>query len=70
MSDFRPYFIIQCRSSGLFLTESLGFTQLVTKAGRLYCPHSAVDTALNNLGSDYVIFSSYEIIEDNQEGAY
>lgn len=69
MSDFRPYFIIQCRSSGLFLTEHLGFTQLVTKAGRLYDPHDAVDTAITNLPNDHVIFSSYELIE-NEEGVY
>lgn len=69
MSDFRAYFIIQCRSSGLFLTEQLGFTQLVTKAGRLYDPHDAVDTAMSNCPNDYVIFSSYELIEID-EGAY
>ena len=64
------FFIIQARSSGSFLTEDLGFTQLATKAGKLYCPHAAVDTAINALGTDYCIFSAYELIPENEEGEY
>ncbi len=68
--NVQQFFIIQSRRSGEFLTESLGYTSLATKAGKIYCPHAAVDTAINALGSDYCIFSAYELIPENDEGAY
>ncbi|MCB5186135.1 hypothetical protein LG201_13050 [Methylobacillus gramineus] len=62
MSEFRRFYIIQCRSTGSFLTEELGYTNLAEKAGRLYCPHEAVDTAQLNLDDDYAVFSAWEEI--------
>lgn len=64
MSEFRRFFIIQCRSTGAFLTEDLRYTNLAEKAGRLYCPHEAVDTARFNLDDDYAVFSAWEHIEE------
>ena len=69
MTDFRRFYIIQCRSTGAFLTEELGYTNLAEKAGRLYCPHEAVDTARLNLDDDYAVFSAWELIPETEQGA-
>lgn len=63
MSEFRRFFIIQCRSTGAFLTEDLNYTNLAEKAGRLYCPYEAVDTAKHNLDDDYAVFSAWEQVD-------
>lgn len=65
--EFRRFWVIQCRSDGRFLTEGLGYSNLASKAGRLYCPHEAVDTAKLNLDEDYAIFSAYEHVELDED---
>jgi hypothetical protein len=67
--DFRQYWVIQDRHTGLFLTEELGFTSLYEKAGRLYDVHQAVDIAQSNIES-YSITSSYEKIDHNESEPY
>ena len=59
--QFRQFWIIQCRSSGQFMTDECGYTQLVTKAGRLYDLYEAVETARYHLESDYIVFSAWDI---------
>lgn len=64
MSQFREFFLIQSRHDGRFLTSELKYTHLATRAGRLYDPIEAIETARHNLDEDYVIFSAFEAVVD------
>lgn len=63
MSEFRRFWIVQCRSTGQFLTEGFGYSNLAERAGRFYCPFEAVDTAKHDLDDDYAIFSAWEKVD-------
>lgn len=63
MPEFRRVFVIQCKSSGHFLTESLRYTLDLSRAGRLTDPEEALDTAIYNLEDDYKIHAFYEQTE-------
>lgn len=59
----RPAYIIQDADSGLFLCPydgDVGYTKLITDAGRFYDLESAIDTAKFILGNQFVVFSFIE----------
>lgn len=60
MSEFRRFWIVQCRSTGQFLTQDFTYSNLAVKAGKFYCPFEAVDTAKSELDDDYSVFSAWE----------
>jgi hypothetical protein len=60
--------IIQCISSGEFLTHRLNYTSNVAMAGLFTNRQSAVDTGFDDLDNDFRIFSVY--IKENQLPAY
>jgi hypothetical protein len=51
--------IIQCISSGEFLTRRLNYTTNVTLAGIFTNRQSAIDTGFNDLDNDFRVFSFY-----------
>lgn len=55
MVAFRQAFVIQCRSTGRFLTEELGYCISFSLAGKLFSLDEAVDTAQFNLGDDFEV---------------
>ncbi|MDR5172282.1 hypothetical protein IHQ56_10670 [Methylobacillus flagellatus] len=61
----RRVYVIQYRRTGEFLTQGLFYTRSLKKAGRLYDPQEAIDTAINNIDEgDYEIHSFFEGEED------
>ncbi|MEZ0233104.1 MAG: hypothetical protein ACAH12_09715 [Methylophilaceae bacterium] len=55
-------FVIQCKSTGQFLTENLYYTKSLKRAGRLYDPQEAMDTADNNISdNDWEVHSFWEV---------
>lgn len=59
--NLRRVWVIQCRSSGHFLTNDLGFSYSLKLAGRAPDLDHAVETAHDNLDDDFEIYSFYEI---------
>lgn len=59
--NLRRVWVIQCRSSGHFLTNDLGFSYSLKLAGRAPDLDHAVATAHDNLDDDFEIFSFYEM---------
>lgn len=57
---FRQVFIIQCQSTGEFLTMGLNYTHNLNKAGYFYDRQSAIDTAINDLDFDFVIYDFFK----------
>jgi hypothetical protein len=58
---FRRVYVIQCKSTGEFLTPNLFYTKSLKRAGRLYDVQEAMDTADINISDrDYEIHSFYE----------
>jgi len=56
-----PSYVIQCRNTGLFLTEELGFCRMLRDAGRLHDLEEAADTASDNLDQgEFDIFMFWE----------
>lgn len=60
MQTFRQVFVIQCASTGLFLTEELGYSRSLRHAGKCYSMEEAVDTAVCNLSDDFEVFGFWE----------
>ncbi len=67
LANVRRVWVVQSRSSGMFLNEDLFFTPLLRHAGRCFDYESALTTAQWNLGEDYEISSFYER-DDEQPG--
>lgn len=57
---FKIYYIVQCLSTGEFLTPRLNYTYNLNLAGRFSNKESAVETALNDLDFDFVIYEVYQ----------
>lgn len=57
---FKQVYIVQCKSSGEFLTPRLNYTYNLNLAGRFNNKESAVNTALNDLDFDFMIYEFYE----------
>lgn len=57
---FRQVFIIQCISTGKFLTHQLNHTSNLNRAGYLIDRLSAIDTAFNELDNDFTIYDFYK----------
>lgn len=57
---FKQVFIIQCISTGKFLTHQLNHTYNMNRAGYLLDRQSAIDTGFNELENDFVIYDFYK----------
>lgn len=57
----RKVWVVQQRSTGLFLNDDLHFTRSLRRAGRCYDAESASETGRWNLGEDYEVFSFLEL---------
>lgn len=53
-------FVIQCASTGEFLTEDLNYSRSLKRAGRLYDVQEAAETAQFNLDHDFEISTFFE----------
>lgn len=57
-----PCYVIQSKSSGLFLTEDMSYSPMVSKAGRIYDMQQAVETAVSFFDAgDFEIFSFWDV---------
>ena len=59
----RQVWVIQCKSTGAFLTSEQGFSSSLRRAGRLTNPEEVTETAVSALDDDYEVFSFYEIVQ-------
>lgn len=59
--NLQRVFVIQCRSTGHFLTNDLGFAHSLKLAGRAPDMDHAVETAHEHLDDDFEIHSFFEI---------
>lgn len=57
---FQLVYIVQCQSTGEFLTPKLNYTYNLNLAGRIKDKASAIETAVNDLDYDFVIYELYE----------
>lgn len=64
MINLKQVWIIQCKSTGHFLTTELGFCTSFKGAGRLYDYDEALDTALVNLEQDYELHTFFQITHE------
>lgn len=53
-------FVIQCASTGEFLTDDLNYSRSLKRAGRLFDVQEAAETAQFNLEHDYEIITFFE----------
>lgn len=61
-----PVFIVQCTDSGLFLCPyegDVGYTKLLRDAGRFYDADAAFETAMFNLGPNFVVTQFFEHVQ-------
>lgn len=58
--EFVQVFVIQCASTGEFLTEDLNYSRSLKRAGRLYDVQEAAETAQFNLDHDFEISTFFE----------
>lgn len=63
----RRVYVIQCASSGEFLTWELGFAHSLKLAGRAPDMEHAVETAREYLDNDFEIHSFYEPVSESLE---
>lgn len=56
---FKLVYIIQCESTGEFLTPRLNYTYNLNLAGKFDQKNSAVETAVNELDFDFMIYEFY-----------
>jgi hypothetical protein len=57
----KQVWIIQCKSSGQFLTRELGYEFSLKRAGRLYDIEEALETASGNLDDDFEIHTFFDV---------
>lgn len=57
---FRLVYILQCRSSGEFLTVNGFYTYNLNQAGLFADKQAAVDTGVCSLEDDFVVYSQYK----------
>jgi len=58
--SIRPVWVIQNKSSGLFLGNDLFLTRSLRDAGRCEDVEAALDTAISSLETDFEIHMFYE----------
>jgi hypothetical protein len=56
---FIEVYIVQCKSTGEFLTPNMNYSTRPQNAGLFTSRLSAVDTAFNELDNDFELFSFY-----------
>ena len=61
---FKLVFIVQCLSTGEFLTPRLNYTHNLNLAGRFDNKTSAVETGFNDLDSDFIVYEFYERVNE------
>lgn len=59
----RQVWVIQCKSTGAFLTSEQGFSVSLKRAGRLFNPDEVRDTAFDALDDDYEVHTFYEVVQ-------
>lgn len=59
----RQVWVIQCKSTGAFLTAEQGFSSSLKRAGRLFNVDEVAETALSALEEDYEVHSFYEVVQ-------
>lgn len=57
---FRQVFIIQCVSTGEFLTHGMFMTKNLNKAGYMLNKQAAVDTGFNEFDTDFAVYDFYK----------
>lgn len=57
--NVRHVWVIQMRSTGLYLTEELGYSRLLRDAGRCDSREAALDTGRMNLDDDFAVSDFY-----------
>ncbi len=57
---FKQVFVVQCQSTGEFLTPRLNYSYNLNLAGRFNDKSSAIETAVNDLDFDFMIYEFYE----------
>lgn len=66
---FVQVYIVQCVSTGEFLSHALNYTKRVGSAGYFFNIESARETAINELDFDFELFSFY-VKESNLPSYY
>lgn len=56
---FKLVYILQCASDGKFLTPKLNYSHNFNLAGRFDDRQSAVETGLNELDLDFMVYEFY-----------
>lgn len=57
----RQVWIIQCRSTGAFLTSDQSYSHSLKRAGRLHDKDEAIITATDNLDDDFEVHTFFEL---------
>lgn len=57
---FRLVFILQCRSSGEFMTVNGFYTHNLSQAGLFVDKQAAIDTGLSSLDTDFLVYPQYK----------
>ncbi len=57
---FRQMWIVQCRSSGEFLTVNGFYTYNLNQAGLFIDKQAAIDTAEHSLDTDFAVYDQYK----------
>lgn len=57
---FRLLYILQCKSSGEFMTVNGFYTHDLMRAGLFVDRQSAVDTGVHTLETDFVVYPQYK----------
>jgi len=57
---FKLVYVLQCVSDGKFLTPRLNYTYNLNLAGRFDDRQAAVDTGLNELDLDFIVYELYQ----------
>lgn len=65
---FSRVFVVQCLSSGEFLTVHLQYAHQLNRAGYFLDRQAAIDTGVSCLGSDFAIHDFYK--RDSELPAY
>lgn len=57
---FRLVYILQCKSSGEFMTVNGFYTYNLEQAGFFIDKQAAIDTGLSSLDTDFVVYQQYK----------
>jgi hypothetical protein len=68
IQDFtiRQVWVIQCKSTGAFLTSDLSYSTSLKRAGRLHDKDEAITTASGNLDDDFEVHTFFEVEQFDQ----